>query len=180
MTDYDIRAFQRILWVRITFCARVAFVVFGVTALAWTSLNVYSQLRGGGFGALQLFVTVFLFLIPAIFLYIGIRTRTGATDLVIDATGVSLRYAHGRPESRTWSDPKIRIRGRWTAGAQDIVSRGKPMWSVFGLRNSMAEAFLDRTTFARLVAAAKEHGLTLMEEPNAKQADWTIYWLARE
>jgi hypothetical protein len=178
MTYYDLEMFRVVPWVRFIRYLRIGSAIFAVVALSLSAYSVFRQAVGPGLDSLDIQGASLIFLILGLMLLYAFLMRPGARSLTIDETGIRLEFRRGPPDVRPWSNPRFRIRGRWTNGVRDGVSRGRPLWSIYGPYGGFSESFVPQTAYNDLVLEAGRHGLRVIERSG--RPGWTLYTIKRD
>ena len=177
MSQYNLRAYRRLPWVRFVFWFRIAFSVFLAIASAWIVYGIYHQTIDATLSFLNLIGFVLILLILGLFVFVMVAMRPPAVELAIGESGVRLEFERGSPDIRPWSEVRTRFRGRYTGGVSDSISHGQPLWSVYGRFGALSEAFIPKPAFDELISVSKAHGLELNEKSG--RPGWTLYSLDR-
>ena len=176
--EYDLVAANQFGWVRGVKWFRIGLATFAVVLTALVAEGVYKKAVAGQLDSAHLVGAVLSFVILGLFLFVCAALRSPAVRLSLSDEGVRLIYRRGGPYLRRWDDPSIVIRGRWTEGVQDTISRGKPRYSVYGRFQGLTESFVPEEAFRALRAQAKARSLYLTE--HSGNPGWTLYQLKRE
>lgn len=172
MTRYELSEYRKLPWARFMRWFRVGLATFAVILLADSAYGFYHQFTAGT-DLLHNVGAGLIFFILAMFLAVAILMRSGADAMTIDETGVRLEYQRGAPVVRSWGSSRPKLRGRRTDGAKDSISRGKPLWSVYGPQGGLSETFIPESAYRELVQTAQRHGLQFTER--AGRPDWFLY-----
>jgi hypothetical protein len=173
MTNYDLREYRGLPWVRFMFWFRVGIAVFLLAALAWIISGVYQEAVGARLGTLQAIEFALIFGVLGTMTFMVTAMRGSAVNLTIDEWGVRLDYARGPVFSRSWTAEGVVFRGRYTRGVRDSISHGRALWSVYGRGGGFAESFIPESAYNELVSVAVAHGLRLTETNG--HPGWTLY-----
>ncbi len=176
MTSYNLREYRTALWFRLRAWFRIGFSVFVAVMVAGVVYGIYRQVSAGKFGSMQVIGDGLIFFILGLFLLVVLLMRPPAVEFVVDEVGVRLVFDSGAPDVRPWGSERTRIRGRFTAGANDSISRGQPVWSVYGPYGGLSESFVPGPAFQELRSAAKVHGFVMTE--SSGPPGWTLYTIA--
>ena len=173
MSRYDLREYHPLTWVKFLTWFRLGFSVFVVVLCASTVYGVYTQATSTKLSVVQLIGAALVFVILGLFGFLMVLVRSPATSLIIDETGVRLEFKRGPPDVRLWIRESTVFRGRYTTGVSDSVSRGNPLWSIYGRLGAIPESFIPGAAFDNLVQAAKSHGFTVRERRG--RPGWILY-----
>ncbi|MFG1529875.1 MAG: hypothetical protein AAFA34_01175 [Thermoplasmata archaeon] len=176
MTRYDLREYRKALWFRLRAWFRLGFSVFVAVLLSSTIIGVYQQVSAGKFGLTQAIGDGLVLFILALFTFIVLFMPPPAVEMVVDEVGVHLIFDCLAPDVRPWGSARTRIRGRFTSGANDSISRGQPVWSIYGPLGGVSEPFVPYPAFQELLSAAKAHGFVMTE--TSGHSGWTLFTLA--
>lgn len=176
MTSYSLREFRTNSWFRFIAWLRIGLAVAMAVLLAGETYGIYVKVTAGRLGSTQVIGTILIFLICGLILSITMFMRPPAVELVISEVGVCLVLDNGVKDFRPWESPRTRIRGRFTAGADDFISRGQPVWSIYGPMGGLSESFIPGPAFEVLLSTAKAHGFYVTE--TSGHPGWTLYTIA--
>ena len=174
--EYDLLTANQIGWVRGLQWFRIGFGTFSAGLLALVALGVYDRAAAGQLGLADTVGGILIFFILGVILVIAAVLRSPAIRLVLDDEGLRLVYRRGRPYCPRWNDARIDVRGRWTPGARDSISGGRPRYSVYGRFKGLTESFIPQEAFVELRSQAIAQGLRLTERPG--NPGWTLYRLS--
>lgn len=175
--EYDLVAANHFGWVLGVQWFRVGLGAFAVVLLAIVTRGVYEQAVAGQLDSTRLVGAILIFFIIGLMLFIVAALRSPAVRMVVDVEGLRLVYRSGKPFSQDWNDPGIDLRGRWTLGVRDTISRGKPRYSVYGRLGGLTESFIPEGAFRDLMAWARGRGLHRTDRPG--NPGWNLYRLNR-
>lgn len=177
MTRYDLAEFRSLRWVRFMDRFRLGLRALVVGSGLGVAYNVDLALVVGSLSSARLAAVAGLVLLWGLFAGIAASMRASAAGLVVDDEGITLEYAHGRVDRRSWRDPRIRIRGRRTAGVDDVISQGRPMQSIFGPSGGISESWVPKAALEEIFVKADQLGL-LVSEPDGPPG-WKRYSITR-
>jgi hypothetical protein len=173
MTQYDLSESLDPRWAGVMLGLRIGMGVFAIVLLATTSYGVFRMAAGPGLDLLHDVGTGLIYFILSLFLLVAIIMRPAATGLLIDETGVRLQFKRGPPDVRLWNDAKLRLVGRRTDGVDDFISRGRPLWSIYGRFGGLTETFIPRAAFDDLVHRSDD--LHLVRGEKTGRNGWFLY-----
>ena len=176
MTSYDLREYRTASWFRLRARFRIGFSVFVAVLVAAAVYGIYGQVSTAKFGSMQVIDAGLVFFILGLFVLVVLLMRPPAIELVVDEAGVRVVFDSGAPDVRPWGSARTRFRGRFTAGANDSVSRGQPVWSVYGPFGGFSESFVPGAAFQEFRSAAKACGFVMTERSG--RPGWTLYTIA--
>jgi len=171
--EYDLTESNRFGWViglRLTILGLGAFAVL---LLGWVGYGTYLRANSTGFDSAELVGLPALYFCIGMMLIIPALYRAPAAQLIVDDSGIRLNYSRGKPYSQVWSDPNIAVRGRWTPGVRDSISRGRPLYPIYGRFGGLTETFIPEAAYRDLKAWSESRGLILAEPP--RNRGWTRY-----
>lgn len=177
MATYDLREYRALPWFRILFWFRIGFGVFIAALLFLILFGIYHQIETDSFGPMRAVGAGFVFLILGLLLLLAALMGPPAARLQVDEVGIRFEYARGRADSRTWESPRMKIQGRFTRGADDIISGGRPVWSIYGRFGGFSETFVPASAFEEMRASAEAHGFVMTE--SIGHPGWTLFKLGR-
>ena len=177
MSRYDLKEYQSLPWVRLLFWFRIGFAVFVAVLIGSTVYGAYERVAAAEQSLLSLIGFVLISLILGLFVFVLLMMRPPATALTIDGEGVRLEFARGSTDVRRWNQPMTSFRGRYTLGVSDSVSRGQPLWSVYGRIGALPESFIPKSAFDELVLACESHGFGITRRDG--RPGWTLYAITR-
>ena len=177
MSRYDLRTCRALPWVSYLRWFRVCFSVFIAAVSTWVAYGLYVEASDGMLSTLRFFGVALIFLILGLFTFVVAAMRAPAIDLTIDALGFRLEFERGSPDIRLWNESRTRFLGRFTDGASDTISQGRPVWSVYGRFGALSESFIPKSAFDELVSVSKSHGFVLSERRD--RPGWTLYTIGR-
>lgn len=177
MREYDLAAANQFGWVRGIQWFRIGLGTFAVVLLAIVAWGLYDWAVAGQLNSARVVGGALSFFILGMMFFTAAAMRSPAIRLVLDDEYLRLVYRWGRQYSRKWDDPRIEIRGRWTAGVRDTISGGTPRYSVYGRFQALTESFIPQDAFRELRTQASVRGLRLTERPG--NPGWFLYRLNR-
>ncbi|MGA9839095.1 MAG: hypothetical protein WBF81_07475 [Thermoplasmata archaeon] len=177
MTDYDLREFQKLRWVRFVIWFGIGLRVFVVLFGVWFLYGSYLMFVRGGVSSLALVGIVLISWIWAMFLFLALTWRGQATSITLNQDMISIKFERGGVYARRWESPKLVIRGRKTEGAADFISAGQPLRSVYGRWMGLTESWIPAPAFRDLVEHSRFHGMDYRESRG--RAGWVLYVMRR-
>jgi hypothetical protein len=175
VVSYDLRQYAAMPWFKFRRAVRLGMSVGFVLLIIWDVTDVYRQLVDGSGNALGFIGAGVILLILSFLLFVALMMRPPALELTIDDEKVCLEFNRGPPDVRYWKADGVTFRGRYTAGASDLISKNQPIWSLYGRLGGLSESFIPREAFDELQTRARALGFRFTEESG--HPGWRLYSL---
>ncbi len=171
--EYDLTESNRFGWVTGIRSAMLGLRAFTVVLLGDISYGVYLMARSTGLDSAHLVGVPLLYFCGGMLLLVSVRYRPPAVRLMLDDSGIHLIYHRGKQYFQGWSDPDFVVRGRWTPGVRDAISRGRPLYSIYGRFGGLTETFIPEVAYSDLKTQSESRGFILAEPPGNR--GWTLW-----
>jgi hypothetical protein len=150
--------------------------LFAIVFLGIFSYGVFLMAASTGLDTAHLVALPGFYFCGGMMVLFSVLYRAPAARLVVDGNGIHLIYRSGQPYSQDWSDPNIIIRGRWTPGVRDIISRGRPLYSIYGRYGGFTETFIPEVAFRDVKTRSESRGLILAERTGHRE--WKLFTIS--